>query len=231
MRRRFFNNKKNIVENYLTFVALEDGLTINHNQVLEYCIDGDDNWKVLLPATNSESINSGQMLSVRANFINNQQGRMNSFFITKRCNLTGNCMSVILGDNAKLNKFEKYDLSYLFENCINIESVSSNFLPATTLIPDCYSHMFYGCTSLTTAPELPATTLKHSCYQNMFQGCTKLNYIKMLATDISANYCLSGWVYGVSSSGTFVKNPAMTSLPTGISGIPSGWTVVNDGEE
>jgi hypothetical protein len=32
-------------------------------------------------------------------------------------------------------------------------------LPVTVLTSQCYSNMFYGCTSLTTAPELPATTL------------------------------------------------------------------------
>ena len=87
--------------------------------------------------------------------------------------------------------------------------------------------MFDGCTSLTTAPELPATKLYDSCYENMFSHCTKLNYIKMLATNISAYDCLYGWVYGVSSTGTFIKNAAMTSLPTGTSGIPSGWIVQN----
>jgi hypothetical protein len=96
--------------------------------------------------------------------------------------------------------------------------------------------MFRDCTSLTTAPTLPATTLADSCYSFMFGGCTKLNYIKMLATDISISSCLGGWVNGVASTGTFVKNPDMTSLPTATSsnnykGIPSGWTVVNDGEE
>jgi hypothetical protein len=65
----------------------------------------------------------------------------------------------------------------------------------------------------------------------MFSGCSELNYIKMLATDISASGCLSNWVYNVSSTGTFVKNPAMTSLSTGTSGIPSGWTVVDNGNE
>jgi hypothetical protein len=88
--------------------------------------------------------------------------------------------------------------------------------------------MFYGCTSLVTAPELPATTLANGCYQSMFGGCSKLNYIKMLATNISASSCLSNWVSIVSSTGTFVKNPAMTSLPNGTSGIPNGWTVVNN---
>jgi hypothetical protein len=91
--------------------------------------------------------------------------------------------------------------------------------------------MFYYCTNLTTAPELPATTLADDCYYYMFYNCNKLNYIKMLATDISASGCLSNWVIGVASTGTFVKNPDMNSLPTGYSGIPSGWTVVNDGEE
>jgi hypothetical protein len=49
----------------------------------------------------------------------------------------------------------------------------------------------------------------------------------MLATDISATNCLSNWVYEVSSTGTFVKHVDMTSLPSGYSGIPDRWTVVN----
>ena len=98
-------------------------------------------------------------------------------------------------------------------------------LPATTLAPYCYNSMFYGCKSLTNTPELSATILATGCYYHMFADCTKLNYIKMLATDISSNECLSAWVNNVSSTGTFVKDPNMTSLPTGASGIPTGWTV------
>jgi hypothetical protein len=85
--------------------------------------------------------------------------------------------------------------------------------------------MFYGCTSLTTAPELPATTLANSCYRFMFYGCTSLNHITMLATNISAYDCLGDWVYNVASNGTFTKAASMTSLPSGSSGIPSGWEV------
>ena len=36
----------------------------------------------------------------------------------------------------------------------------------------------------------------------------------------------SNWVSSVSATGTFTK-PAGTSIPTGTSGIPSGWTVVD----
>lgn len=49
----------------------------------------------------------------------------------------------------------------------------------------------------------------------------------MLATNISADNCLNGWVSGVASNGTFTKHPDMTSLPTGDNGIPEGWIVEN----
>ena len=88
---------------------------------------------------------------------------------------------------------------------------------------ECYFCMFQGCTSLTKAPELPATTLVYNCYFIMFMNCTSLNYIKMLATHIPSS-CMEYWVYGVAPSGTFVKDASAT-LPTGIDGIPDGWTV------
>ena len=106
-------------------------------------------------------------------------------------------------------------------------SNSEYCLPVETLASYCYKDMFSNCTNLTTAPELPATTLVTECYAYMFYGCSKLNNITMLATNISASNCLKNWVYNVSSTGTFVKNANMTSLPTGESGIPNGWTVID----
>jgi hypothetical protein len=35
------------------------------------------------------------------------------------------------------------------------------------------------------------------------------------------------WLSGVSSTGTFTKAPTMESLPSGASGIPTGWSVVD----
>ena len=113
--------------------------------------------------------------------------------------------------------------SNMFKGCTSLTEAPE--LPATTLKEHCYYEMFSGCTSLIEAPQLPATTLKNYCYLRMFNGCSKLNYITMLATDISATNCLKDWVSGVASSGTFVKHPDMTTLPSGTSGIPSGWTV------
>ena len=298
---------------YLIIEALEDGLTAKLSKnACEYCVDGDRNWKTLAAGTATETINSGQTLFFRGNLTPASHGGIGTFTINKKCNLKGNCMSMLFGDNAA-NNFSLSGKSYafyqLFYNCTNIVNVSSNFLPATTLasgcynwmfcgcknlttapelpattltencyqymfqscanlttapelpattlanscysnmfnactslttIPSilpatalvgyCYSNMFRGCSSLTTAPELPATTLTNSCYSSMFSGCSKLNHIKMLATDLGTN-SLYYWLNGVASNGTFVKNAAMTSLPTGKDGIPEGWTVVNDGEE
>lgn len=114
----------------------------------------------------------------------------------------------------------------MFMHCQSL-TTAPTILPATTLTQYCYCNMFAGCMALTTAPELPATTLADYCYTSMFNGCRNLNYIKMLATDISATNCLQAWVVNVVSSGTFVKDASMTTLPTGGSGIPTGWTVID----
>ena len=58
----------------------------------------------------------------------------------------------------------------------------------------------------------------------MFRGCQNLNYVKSLATNISAFNALKNWLDGVASSGTFVKRSGV-SYKTGNSGIPQGWTV------
>ena len=116
----------------------------------------------------------------------------------------GNCNSLLFGDEADDNDSlygKNYAFRYLFRECATIVQVYESFLPATTL--------------------------DDNCYKQIFKDYSKLNYIKMLATDISASNCLYNWVSNVSSTGTFVKNPAMTSLPTGNSGIPNGWTVLN----
>lgn len=114
----------------------------------------------------------------------------------------------------------------MFRGCTRLTSIPSSLLPATTLADSCYLSMFYGCTSLTKAPDLPAPTLAKECYSYMFCDCSSLNYIKCLATNISARNSTYFWVEGVSSSGTFVKASSAT-WPSGYDSIPQGWTVQN----
>lgn len=112
----------------------------------------------------------------------------------------------------------------LFLRCTNL--VTPSALPATTMKESCYRAMYYG-TSITTAPDLPAATLATNCYYQMFDQTSTLNYIKCLATNISATDCCRTWVRGVAATGTFVKASSMNSWPTGVAGIPEGWTVQN----
>lgn len=138
-----------------------------------------------------------------------------------------NCTSLVTAPVLPATTLANSCYSTMFYGCTSLVT-APKVLPATTLATACYSNMLSGCTSLTTAPELPATTLADYCYNNMFNGCTKLNYIKCLATNISATDCLYNWVRKVASTGTFVKTSSMTSWSTGTNGIPSGWTVVDD---
>ena len=185
-------------------------------------------------SSTSISANAGEKVYFRASGLTpSPSSGIGKFTISNgKCNVGGNVMSMAYGADFKGQKVITKTLQFykLFSRCSRIVDASSLVLPATTLRGHCYDSMFYDCTSLTTAPVLPATTLAESCYEYMFRNCTKLNYIKMLATDISASDCLDYWVSGIASSGTFVKHPDMTTLTTGSSGIPNGWTVVNNGE-
>lgn len=116
----------------------------------------------------------------------------------------------------------------MFSGCSSLTAAPA--LPATTLTPYCYANMFFGCSSLTAAPELPALTLREGCYSGMFRYCTNLNYIKCLAVNFTSAQVVSGthyWVTNVSANGTFVK-AASATWETGDSGIPSGWTIIDN---
>ena len=244
----------------MTVEPLENGVYLSFGgNGLYYSID-DSDWVSLPMYTNTPSINVGQTIKIKGLNIKTNPA-MAYFSINGRCKLSGTIMSIIYGDKPYE---EKLPLAACFKGafylCTSLVEVAPDFLPATTLTESCYEYMFYGCTGLTTAPELPATTLEDSCYSRMFEGCKSLtsaptlpattladrcyeymfsdcsniNYIKMLATDISGHYCLFRWVDGVASTGTFVKNKLMISLPVATSsnyyeGIPSGWTVINNG--
>ena len=111
----------------------------------------------------------------------------------------------------------------MFYGCTSLTTAPA--LPATTLVSGCYREMFSKCTALTTAPALPATTLVDRCYVRMFLDCTSLSSVTVGATSWETSYSFN-WLVNVSATGTFTK-PSVTTIPEGINGIPSGWTVVN----
>ena len=99
--------------------------------------------------------------------------------------------------------------SEMFSGCTSLTSAPA-VLPATTLSSDCYRNMFYGCKKLVTAPELPATTLASSCYVNMFYGCTSLTTAPELPATTLAENCYRDMFYGCTSLTTAPELPATT---------------------
>ena len=264
---------------YLTFVAMEDGTFKFSKTGLSYSLDSGNTWTTLASNTNSPTVQSGSTIMWKGNLIPSSGG-IGKFSSTGEFDVEGNVMSLLYGDNfiGQTSLVGKnYAFVNLFNGCLNLVNAENFVLPATTLADGCYMGMFFGCTSLTTTPELPATilskecyntmfcnctslttapilsatTLQGSCYFNMFQGCTSLttapellattlvsqcymqmflgcsnlNYIKCIATDISASNCTRYWVNDVSSNGTFVKTAGMNDWGSGNNGIPENWTV------
>lgn len=139
-------------------------------------------------------------------------------------NMFQNCTSLVTAPKLPSLKMAESCYGSMFSYCTNL--VNPPELPSSELANVCYSYMFEGCTSLVESPELPAEILKPYCYEYMFLDCSRLKNITMLALDVSASNCISQWVVGVSSSGTFYKR-AETTLREGNNGIPWGWKVVN----
>ena len=106
----------------------------------------------------------------------------------------------------------------------DITSLISFDLEHTTLAASCYRFMFYGCTGLTSAPELPATTLASACYSYMFRDCVQLSLIKVHFTAWGSQ--TTKWISNVSPTGTFCK-PRVLTEEYGDDKIPTGWTVVD----
>lgn len=224
---------------------------------LQYSTNSGSTWTTASSSITA-SVSSGQTIMFKGTCTPYSSSKgIGRFSASTSFDVEGNIMSLLYGDNFSGQtslEGKNYTFSYLFGSCSTLQSAENLILPATTLATYCYSRMFYGCSSLTTPPELPATSLATRCYQSMFNGCSSLTtapelpattlanycYINMfyncaslssvtcLATDISATDCSKEWLYNVSSTGTFTKAASMANWPTGYNGIPSGWTVLNN---
>ena len=147
----------------------------------------------------------------------------------------GNIMSLLDETDYATNYTALPNAEYvfyrLFKNNATLIDASELLLPAETLAPSCYQSMFDGCSALTAAPVLPATKLVNYCYQSMFNHCKKLATVTCLATSgINQGNSTSYWLTDAGSEvqGTKTFNAVSTAnWPSGVNGIPTGWTRVN----
>lgn len=208
LRRRFLQESVPFdMSNYMTMEALVDNFQFKCGTTeVEYTVDG-KNWTKLAANTISETFSSGQFISVRSKL---QPGERFGRFGTRQCNLHGNCLSLIFGDNAKDN-IDISEYPYVFYQTFYqqtaILNVDKNFLPALKIGDYSYYHMFESCTNLISAPDLPATILGNYCYASMFASCSKLTRIpSILPTSAFGNLqnCYNGM---------FASCPYITKAP------------------
>ena len=105
------------------------------------------------------------------------------------------------------------------ERLLDWETVERGEHP--TMSSNCYAFMFYGCTSLVTAPSLPATTLANNCYNSMFYGCTKIK----VSTTVSGTYA-KAYRIPKSGPGTTATN-AMYNMFSNTGGTFKGTPEIN----
>lgn len=111
---------------------------------------------------------------------------------------SGNIMSLYDAWNEVYEIPGGYTFSYGFYGCSNLTSAPD--LPATTLSHNCYERLFAGTGLTTMVPELPALTLKSYCYAGMYEGCVSLtNPGDELPATTLAPYCYTDMYKGCTS--------------------------------
>lgn len=117
-------------------------------------------------------------------------------------------------------------LQSMFENCTSLKTAPIIYIEEFTNTHS-MDYMFNGCTSLETIPILPAQILLDNSYYQLCQNCIKLSYVKMLAIDISASNATFRWMNHVQTIfGIFVKHIDAQWTDTGVSGVPTNWTII-----
>ena len=187
-------------------------ITVSNSSDLEYSKDGGTTWKPY--KSRIELKNIGDKVSFRGTWSTRGTGGSSRtrFSCVGGCFIYGNIMSLL--DTKNYATMTELPYSETFQDLFMVDKNStSNPKPNTQI-----SH--------TEGKDLvlPATKLRKNCYLNMFNGCSSLNYIKCLATDISAKDCTTNWLKSTAKKGTFFKAEGVT-WTEGDSGIPNGWTI------
>ena len=142
------------------------------------------------------------------------------------------CTSLTTAPELPVTTLEEGCYKSMFSGCTSLTTAPE--LPATVLKKFCYEYMFADCTNLTKAPDLLSPlgygAGAEDCYSYMFLNCPSLSSVKCLAQTTGSYYTFR-WLDSdngvpMSETGVFIKAAGVT-WPTGVSGIPNGWRILN----
>lgn len=89
-----------------------------------------------------------------------------------------------------------------------------------------FDSVYSGCEALVNVTDLDINCVRQNMFSTAFRGCTSLNSVRVLvANGDGGTYSQNNWMQYVSNSGTIYKRGNF-SLPSGVSGVPTGWTVI-----
>ena len=206
----------------LIFTAQEANSSVTLNETsatteklqLEYRTNTNTNWQNYTLGTTINLANIDDWVEIRNQGLqttikdkDTHHFATHQFVMTGKIAASGN-VQYLLDKTGKLLSVYDFCYSFLFEGCASLTTAPE--LPATTLANNCYENMFYGCTSLTTAPSLPATTLADACYLAMFEDCTSLTTAPSLPATTLAGGCYNSMFKGCTSLTTAPELPAIT---------------------
>lgn len=201
---------------YLTFEAIESGTFSFSRNALQYSIDNGSTWTTLSAGTSTPTISAGNTIMWKQTGLTPSNSGIGIFSATGNFNAYGNVMSLYYGDNfinqtnltGKNNAFKN-----LFNNNVKVIDTLNLILPAIILTEECYSSMFWHCSSLITSPKkLPAVTLTRVCYQAMFSGCTSLVNVPELPATTLYSGCYMEMFSGCTSLIKAPELPATTLI-------------------
>ena len=202
---------------YVTFKA-EQPQTFKMTEINVYTISGLEysvnfgEWKTVVAYTGVDFGGDKGCLRLRGT---NTDGTASAFNKHSTIEFTDpNVKVACTGDIRTLLNWKSYStvdtqnarFCKLFYGCTALTSAPD--LPATTLANECYYGMFTDCTSLASAPELKATTLAPKCYNRMFFNCTSLTSAPELKATTLATECCYDMFYGCTSLASAPNLPA-----------------------
>ena len=233
---------------YFTIRSLEDGNVITYEHsgytssnfsstTISYSTDSGQTWNSV---TTTFSVNSYTLATLDTDETilikgTNQKycpanARAHHFMFSKFGSVEGNILSLQYGDN--FSSITSIDISLAFKKILysntKLKSAENLIVPNVQLSSGCCSHMFSGCTSLETPPELLSTSLNGTCYGNMFNGCTSLTTAPELpATTLSAS-CYSSMFRNCTSLTTAPQLNATTLIGNCYNNMFNGCTSLNE---
>ena len=147
------------------------------------------------------SVSNGDKVFLKKS--NSYGGTLTATTSSGYCDLEGNYMSVVYGDNFEANT-ELTGVTYanMVDFRGSIKNAKNMVLPASVLEDRMCESMFEDCSMLETAPVLPATQVCNYTYFAMFKNCSSLREAPELPATVlheeghEGTYCYGEMFYG-----------------------------------